>query len=199
MRIYLRYLRSLLRHKWFVFLAGYHYTVASWWRLLKHDWSKFLPSEFIPYARHFYGAGDHRLAYLRAWLRHQHRNDHHWEHHALIDVTDGRDSSEALPMSEAQIREMVADWFGACRAYSGHWPFDRGEWPWLVENWSAIRLHPETRSMTMAVLRVSPFWRAWSGDRSLSQERWEKMLERIEADWICREALKVSLREHRIA
>lgn len=53
MRSYLLYLRQVLRHKWYVF-----------WECCKlgipllgivHDSSKFLPSEFFPYARWFYG------------------------------------------------------------------------------------------------------------------------------------------------
>lgn len=48
------YLKYIVRHKWFVLLAGLQ-TGAPLWRLLIHDWSKFLPSEWIPYATFFYG------------------------------------------------------------------------------------------------------------------------------------------------
>lgn len=49
-----QYLKYVVRHKWFVLIAGLQ-TGAPLWRLLIHDWSKFLPSEWIPYARYFYG------------------------------------------------------------------------------------------------------------------------------------------------
>jgi len=49
-----RYLKYLIRHKWFVFRAGLKLKVSIW-RLLIHDWTKFLPSEFFPYLRKFYG------------------------------------------------------------------------------------------------------------------------------------------------
>ena len=51
--IYLKYLRYLLRHKYYVAIQllcrGYI------WRGLVHDISKLRPSEMIPYARYFYG------------------------------------------------------------------------------------------------------------------------------------------------
>lgn len=58
------YLTYLLKHKWFVFVAG-RKVRAPVWRLLVHDWSKFLPSEWGAYADHFYGepqVGEHIVA-----------------------------------------------------------------------------------------------------------------------------------------
>ena len=54
MKAHALYLRYLLRHKWFVFQAG-RKTGAPLWRLILHDWSKFTPAEWAPYARMFYG------------------------------------------------------------------------------------------------------------------------------------------------
>lgn len=54
MKAHLLYLRYVLRHKWFVLVAGRR-TGAPLWRLLIHDWSKFLPSEWAPYVQMFYG------------------------------------------------------------------------------------------------------------------------------------------------
>jgi hypothetical protein len=58
------YLRYVVLHKLYVFLFGVRLMPAlpSWkdrlallWRLLIHDWSKLLPSEFVPYRDKFYG------------------------------------------------------------------------------------------------------------------------------------------------
>lgn len=49
-----KYISYIIRHKWFVLYAGI-LTGASLWRLAKHDWTKFLPSEWTPYTRKFYG------------------------------------------------------------------------------------------------------------------------------------------------
>jgi hypothetical protein len=52
-----QYLKYVVRHKWFVLVAGLH-VGAPLWRLLIHDWSKFLPCEWRPYAAFFYGMPD---------------------------------------------------------------------------------------------------------------------------------------------
>jgi hypothetical protein len=135
MRPHLRYLRYVLTHKLYVFIAGLAigrvngYRWSEWpgwvWRLLVHDLSKFRPSEWGPYVNQFYGDGptdDEAPAYDlvrkhrrkarfdRAWLWHQHRNPHHWQHWILKE-----DSGKTilLLMDRFTADEMVADWLGA--------------------------------------------------------------------------------------
>lgn len=88
MKRHIAYLKYVLRHKWFVFLAGLK-TGAPLWRLIIHDWTKFLPSEWIPYARTFYAPDGSKqclesLEFNVAWLKHIHRNSHHWQHWVLL-------------------------------------------------------------------------------------------------------------------
>ncbi len=65
LRPYFKYLQAILRHKYFVFLEACKLGIP--WLGLIHDLSKFLPCEFIPYARWFYGKrlivdhGDERM------------------------------------------------------------------------------------------------------------------------------------------
>jgi len=84
--MYAKYLWAVLRHKWFVFLECCKLGIP--WRGIVHDLSKFLPSEFGPYAYYFYGPyprdDEYKPKYVveafnRAWLNHQHRNKHHWQ------------------------------------------------------------------------------------------------------------------------
>lgn len=119
---HLRYLSYVLRHKWFVFRAGLK-TRAPLWRLLIHDWSKFSRAEWGPYVAYFYGDPERArfdvpAAFDRAWLHHQHRNPHHWQHY-LLQEDDG--DLKVLPIPAALVREMVADWMGAGRAIAGRW------------------------------------------------------------------------------
>jgi len=80
--IYLRFLWSLLRHKWFVFVECCRLGIP--WLGIIHDLSKFLSSEFIPYARNFYGDyPDVKQAFDVAWLHHQKANKHHWQYWLL--------------------------------------------------------------------------------------------------------------------
>jgi hypothetical protein len=170
-KAYLQYLKYVLVHKYFVFVAGLK-TKAPIWLLLIHDWSKFLPSEFIPYAQYFYGE-DLKLKesyqtftfygieenvpfgyfardrFNVAWLYHQRRNPHHWQYWYLIQDSD---PNFAIPMPEKYVREMVADWAGAGRAITGKWEVSA----WYEKNKEKILLHPETRSLVENLYRV---WR----------------------------------------
>ena len=132
---YARYAWYVIRHKWFVLVECWRRGLI--WRGLTHDLSKFRPSEFIPYARYFYGGsypllmdthGDERMAALNswrifqervdadfdlAWLRHQKRNDHHWQWWILPEDDGGE---KIIEMAYRARKEMLCDWHGAGRA-----------------------------------------------------------------------------------
>lgn len=93
--MYLKYLWAVLRHKWYVMLECFKLGLI--WRGIIHDWTKFLPDEFIPYARFFYGqVGQPKsvppdsidpieAAFILAWNKHQKRHDHHWQFWLLTE------------------------------------------------------------------------------------------------------------------
>ncbi len=88
MRRHWQYLKYVLRHKWFVLVAGLELKVPLW-ILILHDWDKFLPDEWFPYARCFYKPDgskqyDPSPAFDWAWNLHQKRNKHHWQFWLLI-------------------------------------------------------------------------------------------------------------------
>lgn len=166
MGAHLRCLSYFLRHKWWVLVAGLR-TGAPLWRLIVHDWSKLRPSEWFAYVDHFYrrdGQAQHvakgrhydpadgSMAFNRAWLFHQHRNPHHWQHWVLRE-DGGR--TMALPMPAHFVREMVADWAGAGRAQTGRW----GVKEWYQKNRGKMVLHPETERQVARLLRLSRFER----------------------------------------
>jgi len=150
----MRYLLLTLRHKWFVLRAGLR-TKAPLWRLIIHDLSKFLPSELVHYQRQFFGGGDPDFA--TAWLKHQNRNPHHWEYWIQRGSKTG-----PLPMPEWAVREMIADWLAACRAYEGYWPTPDGDWPWLESNlWKTCPIHEDTDNMILDILEGLGWPRIW--------------------------------------
>ncbi len=152
----LRYLSYVLRHKWFVFLECFK--VGYPWLGFIHDWSKFRPSEFFPYAEHFYGKGSKGITTGRdktgyysagntgkddfdfAWLLHQKRNKHHWQWWILPE-DDGGEIIFEMPVKYRL--EMIADWNGAGRAQGN--PDTIG---WYKKNSSKMRLHKDTRQAT---------------------------------------------------
>jgi hypothetical protein len=191
--MHLRYLRYIVRHKWFVLLAGLK-TGAPLWRLIVHDWSKFTPREWFAYARNFYGKSpegiaeaeyerelastlalgggigyghnqillfeksvraqqikERRLAAFNyAWLSHQHRNPHHWQHWILAEDTPSSPSGKplVLPIPDHFVHEMVADWMGAGRAITGKWEVRE----WYAKNRDKIQLAPQTREHVEHIL-----------------------------------------------
>ena len=143
-----RFFAHLVVHKWYVLAAGVQLGVPLW-RLVVHDWTKFLPCEFLPYSYHFYGPGaeerirdrstpytprPEQVSFLRAWLHHIHSHPHHWQH--WIVPGDGT----CLPMPDVFVREMIADWIGAGKALG----YD--DMPdWYRRNRASMKLHPDTR------------------------------------------------------
>jgi hypothetical protein len=87
-------------------------------------------------------------AFDRAWLHHQHKNAHHWQHWCLRE-----DSGDAkvLEMPEHFAREMVADWMGAGRAITGRWEAVA----WYEENKARIALAPATRRVEILLARAA--------------------------------------------
>lgn len=152
MNPHLQYLSYVIRHKWYVLKECFSYGL--YWRGIVHDWSKFLPSEWFPYVHHFYGSDKKaqqvskaKTGYYHvpsgspfdyAWLRHIHRNPHHWQYWLL---TQDEDENKTLEMPTDAFVEMVCDWRGAGRA-QGH-----GDdlVPWYNKNRGKIQLHPTTR------------------------------------------------------
>lgn len=159
MKAHILYFWYVVRHKYWVFLACCRRGVPL--QGIVHDWSKFLPSEWWPYVDFFYGtlvddltrnqaivqlghdpflsASDRKDAFDLAWLRHQHRNPHHWQHW-ILKKDDG--GTESLEMPMRFVREMLADWEGAGRAIVGQ----NSNMPaWYMANRHKIILHPATR------------------------------------------------------
>ena len=72
---HLKYLKYVVIHKWYVMLQCFRFGI--YWRGITHDISKFYPSEWFSYVNRFYG--NNKDEFSLAWLRHQNRNDHHWQ------------------------------------------------------------------------------------------------------------------------
>lgn len=143
-----KYAWIVLRHKWFVFLAGRK--TVPWWRLLVHDFSKFGRAEFGPYMRRYAqgraGKMDHTdddMEWHVAWGHHWKRNPHHWEHwlRFVWDPWKRQLLPEPIEMPYTYVMEMIADWKGAGRAYNGSWDISQ----WYFRNAERMVLHPATR------------------------------------------------------
>ena len=150
----MKYFWATIRHKWFVLLASFK-TGLPLWRALIHDLSKFTRAELPHYDRQFFGSKGDSEGFARAWLHHYHRNDHHWEawivhsiHSRSCPDRDDIIVDNCLPMPRICVIEMITDWMGASKAYTGSW--DMAEW--LGLNLRRMHLHPRTRDLVLELL-----------------------------------------------
>jgi hypothetical protein len=156
---HLKYLKYVIKHKWYVFIECCKLGIPI--RGILHDLSKFLPSEWFPYANYFYGKypkksevvgamkywctdwHKHTEEYIReqfsyAWLLHLKRNKHHWQWWILWNDSDG---IECFEMPDKYRKEMLADWIGAGMAITGKKDINE----WYNKNKSNITLHAKTK------------------------------------------------------
>lgn len=137
-RAYMKYLLYVLKHKWFVFIECCRLGIP--WRGITHDLSKFLPSEFFPYAHNFHLDPKYvgKKEFEIAWLHHQRKNKHHWQYWVVPRLDD---DYNIYPMPEKYVKEMLADWVGAGKAQGQ--PNTR---KWYKQNKDKMILHPKTRA-----------------------------------------------------
>lgn len=164
-----KYLKYVLRHKWYCMEACFKnpsWLCEVWILGIIHDWSKFRPSEWFPYAEYFYGfygvnwsqkkhggCGDEiklhkKISYCfdKAWLLHQHRNKHHWQYWVLREDDGG---TKLLDMPDRYILEIVADWYAAGMAIAKRPEIS----PWYEQNKSRIMLSDRTRKILETVIK----------------------------------------------
>jgi hypothetical protein len=153
---HLRYMRYIARHKWYTFRECLRLRVPLLGAF--HDLSKFRPDEWVPYLRYFYGSQtkEAKQDFDMAWLRHIHRNKHHWQHWVL-NLDDG--GQKVLEIPERYLREMLADWRGASRAVNG----EDNVREWYEERRDGILMHPHSRYWIEQQLGIHP--------RSVEEER----------------------------
>ena len=149
MNNHLRYLRYVLVHKWFVFLAGLQIGPERWYQwplwiiqLALHDWDKFTPVEWRGYKRRFDKGNDFTLmaddpAYHMAYHMHMKRNKHHWEWWVSVRAAG---KTRVLPMDANSRREFLADMRGQGRTVG-----QPDIAPWYKANQDEMQLHPDTR------------------------------------------------------
>jgi hypothetical protein len=155
--IYLNYLWYVVKHKWFVMIECFKMGLI--WQGIIHDNSKFFPSEFIPYARHFrYGiqTGRNKTGYYKptntgdkafdfAWFLHQKRNAHHWQYWTIPDDSEGL---LLMLIPDKYLKEMICDWIGAGKAQGKSSPKEDKYLEtrnWYMTNKDKIQINTQSR------------------------------------------------------
>lgn len=99
------------------------------WQGLRHDLSKYTPTEFIPGAKYYQGTRSPNererelYGYSKAWMHHKGRNKHHFEY--WTDYNHETKQITAVEMPRKYIIEMVCDRVAASKIYNGEKYTDR--------------------------------------------------------------------------
>lgn len=121
-------------------------------QLAIHDASKWDREEFSYYARQFHGDKADPDGFAHAWLHHIHVNPHHWQHWIFPDAFTPKNSTVecgVVKMPPLDALEMVADWMGASKVYTGSSDMT----DWLLQNVPRIILHSRTATFVTEVLK----------------------------------------------
>ena len=156
---YFKYLKYVIKHKWYVMIACFQQGL--YWQGIIHDISKFLPSEFFPYANYFWGnkpndreknkyrksttTSDGKMDF--AWLLHLRRNKHHWQWWVLPEDDGG---TKFLEMPIKYLVEMICDWHGAGKAIGRTF----SDYQWWTENKDEIQLNLHTKEKVEEILKT---------------------------------------------
>lgn len=115
----INHFKTVCKHKYYVFLFCRECGIT--WRGIKHDLSKFTPTEFLESVKYYTGTRSpidkckeiNGVSY--AWMHHKGRNDHHREY--WVDNVDNGGVAIDMPFECAV--EMICDHLGAGKAYHG--------------------------------------------------------------------------------
>lgn len=140
------HLKTVLRHKWYVFQFCCKAGMPI--RGILHDLSKFSPTEFKESVEYYTDGTVSPINTCKAkngvsyaWMHHKGRNPHHYEF--WQDNFDQGGIPVQMPYRYAL--EMVCDYLGAGKAYMKDKFTYEKEHNWWKSKRSSIAIHPQTR------------------------------------------------------
>ena len=117
----------------------------------EHDKSKNDPEEYDAYDNYFYGRNRSCAVveyFNKAWLRHIHKNPHHWQHWVLIN-DDPKLGETCIEIPYQYVMEMICDWWSFSWKENNLFEIFR----WYEDHKAHIKLHPDTRKLVEAILK----------------------------------------------
>ena len=128
------------------------------WQGLRHDLSKYSPTEFIPGVKYYVGTRSpnelERMdkGYSAAWLHHKGRNRHHFEYWLDYNPVERRVGPVKMPLR--YVIEMVCDRMAASKIYLGDKYTDASALEYFVHGKSHRVIHPETSDLCERLLTM---------------------------------------------
>lgn len=127
------------------------------WQGLRHDLSKFSPTEFLPGVRFYVGTRSpnegerEQYGYSLAWIHHKGRNKHHFEY--WTDYNIKTKMVEPVKMPLRYVAEMFCDRVAASKIYNGDKYTDAFPLEYFLRAKGRRVIHPETSDLIESLLR----------------------------------------------
>lgn len=128
------------------------------WQGLRHDLSKYSPTEFIPGMKYYTGTrspneGERELfGHSLAWIHHKGRNKHHFEY--WTDYNPKSKVVEPVKMPMRYVAEMFCDRVAAGKIYKGDSYNDSSPIEYFMKAKGRRVIHPETSDLLEELLTM---------------------------------------------
>ncbi len=128
------------------------------WQGMRHDLSKYSPTEFFAGARNYQGnrSPNERerelYGYSKAWLHHKGRNRHHFEY--WVDINPETKRYEPVKMPLRFVIEMFCDRVAASKIYQGANYTDRHPLEYFERGRETREIHPATSDFLETLLTM---------------------------------------------
>ncbi len=128
------------------------------WQGLRHDLSKYSPTEFLAGARYYQGnrspnEGEREAyGYSYAWMHHKGRNKHHFEY--WTDYTSRTRTMSPVRMPVRYVKEMVCDRMAASKIYQKEKYTDASSIEYFMRAKGRRVIHPDTSNLLEHILRM---------------------------------------------
>lgn len=125
---------------------------------LRHDLSKYSPTEFLAGARYYVGTRSPNeleredYGYSLAWMHHKGRNKHHFEYWTDYNPVERKVGPVKMPLR--YVLEMVCDRIAASKIYQGEKYTDRHPLDYFMRGKPNRVIHPETSDLTEKLLTL---------------------------------------------
>ena len=152
----IKHFRTITRHRHFV--IAHCAKAGILWQGLRHDLSKYSPTEFIPGARFYQGDRSpnekERELYgaSLAWLHHKGRNRHHYEY--WTDYNPKTKRPEPVEMPLRYVIEMFCDRVAASKIYKADNYTDEEPYIYFLRVKGKHRMHENTEAQLNELLEM---------------------------------------------
>ena len=153
---FIGHFRTITRHRHKV--IAHCRKAGIFWQGLRHDLSKYSPSEFLLGVKYYQGTrspneGERDVyGYSLAWMHHKGRNKHHFEY--WTDYYLPTKTVQPVKMPLRYVAEMFCDRVAAGNIYQGDKYTDRSPLDYFLAAKSRRVIHPETSELIESLLTM---------------------------------------------